>query len=285
LSDKGKIFGGERMKMSCLPVSLFSDITDGKLQLGDWIDLAADSGLDGADISIMFIKNHTDTYLRQFKKMQAEKSIPIVMCTAYPDFTHYDAMQLRREMEYLRRDIALCSELRIPYLRVLAGQAHPETPVDRGVAQAIENLRKSAQVADEYGVSLVYENHGKPGSWQYIDLTYPPDLFLKVFAGIRDTSIRVNFDIGNVTAFGADSVELLEKVFDKVETIHVSDMAEKGKFSPVAIGAGVAPIKESFSLLKKRGFDKWISIEEASFKGAQGIRDAVKTTRRLWSEA
>jgi sugar phosphate isomerase/epimerase len=273
------------MKLSCLPVSLFGDITEGRMGLSEWLDLAIDCGLDGADISIMFLKNHTNTYLGQIKKLLAEKNMPFIMCATYPDFTHYDAVQLRREMDYLRHDIALCSELNISYLRVLAGQAHPEMPVERGVDQAVTYLREAVKYADDYGVTLVYENHAKPGAWQYIDLTYPPDLFLRVLEGIWDTNIRVNFDIGNVTAYGADPLALLSRVFEKVETIHVSDMTEKGKFGPAAIGTGVAPIREVFSLLKQRGFDNWLCIEEASGGGEKGVREAIKATRRLWENA
>lgn len=273
------------IKISCLPVSLFSQIVEGKISLSEWIDMAYDCNLDGADISIMFLKNSTPVYLRQTKEMLAKKNIPVVMCTTYPDFTHYDETQRRRELDYLKRDIALCSDVGIPYLRVLAGQAHEQTPVDKGIKWAVENIRKAAQTADEYGVKLLYEDHGKPGAWDYIDFTYPPHLFLQVVEGIYDTSVGINFDIGNITAYGEDPLAVLDKVYSKVETIHVSDMAEKGVFSPVAVGTGVVPLRKTFSYLKGKDFGGWLCIEEASFKGIDGIKQAVGTVRNLWNEA
>ncbi|MGI6160447.1 MAG: sugar phosphate isomerase/epimerase family protein [Christensenellales bacterium] len=273
------------MKLSCLPVSLFQDISSGAMSVGEWFDFAAECGFDGADISMLFIHSHAHTYVQQFKRMLQSKPIPAVMCSAYPDFTHYDEQQLKREAAYFNRDIALCSELGIPFVRVLAGQAHPETDIDKGIDQAIKYIREAAKVADDYGVTLLYENHGKPGAWQYIDMTYPPELFLRVLEGIWNTSVLVNFDIGNVTAYGDDAVELLKRVYEKVGTIHVSDMKEKGTFAPTAIGTGVAPLKEAFSLLKKKGFNGWISIEEASFNGKDGICRAVEVTKKLWNEA
>lgn len=273
------------MKLSCLPVSLFPDITGGTMTLSNWIDLAADCGCDGADISSLFLQGHSFVYLEALKSMLRQKPIPIVMCASYPDFTHPDGLQRKREIAYFQRDIALCSELGIPYLRILAGQAHPGVSTQDGVAHAVSCMRKVAAFASTFGVTLLYENHGKPGAWQYIDLTYPPDLFLAVLDDVADTDIRVNFDIGNVTAYGKDPVALLERVYDRVETIHVSDMAQKGVFAPAAIGTGVAPIRDVFSLLKRRGFHGWLCIEEASFTGEVGICNAVKTTRRLWDEA
>jgi len=49
------------------------------------------------------------------------------MITTYPDFTHPCATQREREIEYLRNDIAVASQLNAKFLRVTAGQAHPET--------------------------------------------------------------------------------------------------------------------------------------------------------------
>ena len=41
------------MKLSCLPVSLYADLTDGRRTLLDWFNLAGALGLDGADISCL----------------------------------------------------------------------------------------------------------------------------------------------------------------------------------------------------------------------------------------
>ena len=43
--------------------------------------------------------------------------------------------------------------------------------------------------------------------------------------------------------------------------------------------------KEIFAFLKRRGFDGWISVEEASFTGASGIRKAADFVRRTWAAA
>jgi len=273
------------MKISCLPVSLFSEIIGGKIPLAEWFEIASRSGLDGADISMNFIQGHCATYLNSLRKIIKSSPLPLVMCTTYPDFTHPDPDQRERELAYVTSDIAVCSELGIPYLRVLAGQKHPDTKIDDGIRYAIDYLRKAAQVADRFGVKLLYEDHAKPGAWDYIDMTFPPELFLRVVDGIWDTSIGINFDTGNIVAFGADPVPIIKKVLPKIETIHVTDMAKYGEFSPVLIGTGVVPLKECFKTLKEGGFDNWLCIEEASNQGIDGVRKATENTRRLWNEA
>lgn len=273
------------MKVSCLPVSLFKEIISGSMSFQDWCLAAKQCGLDGIDISMSFIANHSPVYLESIKQILADEDVQIIMATAYPDFTHPSKIQRDREMAYFVRDIAVCAELKIKYLRVLAGQAHPETSISDGINLAIENIRNASKTADHFGVQLLYENHSKPSAWKYTDFSYPPDIFLTIVRGIWDTSTGINFDTGNFIAFGCDPLPILEKVLPKIETIHISDMKEYGTFSPVLIGTGIVPLKPIFQLLKENNFDKWFCIEEASFSGLQGIQLAVQATRKIWEEA
>lgn len=275
----------EQVKLSCLPVSLFPEITSGKMSIPQWAAEAKKLGLDGFDISVMFLKNHTPVYLRGLKEQLAEVGLPIAMACTYPDFSNPDAVQRRRELDYLRYDIAICAELGVKNLRVLAGQARPGLEREQAVQWAVEGLREAAATADAYGLQLVYEDHAKPGAWDYIDFSFPPDIFLEICAGLRGTSVGVNFDTANIVAAGWDAMPVLEQVADKICTVHVADTAEKGVFSPVLIGTGATPLHDIFAYLKRRGFDGWLCIEEASNMGLAGVAKAVENTRRLWEEA
>lgn len=262
------------MKISCLPVSLFAELQTGRMTLKQWAEVAKGIGFDGIDLSMMMILGHTQTYLDGVRRDIDSVGIPAIMATTYPDFTNPDPNQRRRELDFLRRDIALCDELRIPYLRVLAGQAHAGVGKEEGIVLASEYLHQADNIAKTYNVSLLFENHAKPGAWAEIDFSYPLDIFFKIFERIEDTEIRLNFDIGNVVAQGEDPLEVLEKVIDRVETVHVSDMAQVGKFSPTEIGTGVCPIPQVLKRLKVFGFNGWVCIEEASGHRVRGIQNA-----------
>ena len=98
------------------------------MDLVDWAGVAKEIGYDGIDISSMFLKNRTPTYLAKLRQGLADVGLPVIMMTTYPDFTHPDAIQRERELLYLQSDVALCSELGARYLRILAGQALQWTP-------------------------------------------------------------------------------------------------------------------------------------------------------------
>ena len=272
------------MKLSCLPVSFFSPIQSGAMSIGDWAVIARDCGLDAIDVSAILIKNHTPRALHSVKAELKAAGMSVTMITTYPDFSHPSDLQRRRELEYLRHDIAVASQVGARYLRVVAGQAHPETGRTEGVDWVVENFKRASAVADEYGVILLYENHSKPGAWQYADFSMPIDIFLEIYARTRDTSIKVNFDTGNPLVSGDKPVPVLAEVIDDVATLHVADNAEPGKLSPVVIGTGIVPFDEIFAFLKEHHFDGWFCIEEASNTGKEGIQAAVDFVRRSWGK-
>ncbi len=276
------------MRLSCLPVSLFGDFAEGKLDIVSWAEQAKAIGFDGFDISTMHIKNHTPTYLSTVKEGIAKTGIPLVMVATYPDFTHPDPIQREREHAYIRCDMAASAELGAKFLRVLAGQAHPEIQRQEGIDLAIHGLSKAAVRADKYSIQLVYENHAKPGAWDYIDFSFPPDIFLEVFRGIKDSPVMINFDCGNATAVAeeeGDEVKLLAAVIDKVATLHVCDMKQRGAFSPTLVGTGVTPLADLFSYANDHGFDGWFCIEEAGNLGMDGVRKAHDYVRETWAKA
>jgi sugar phosphate isomerase/epimerase len=135
------------------------------------------------------------------------------------------------------------------------------------------------------GVTLVYENHGKPGAWQYTDFSQPPDIFLEIARGTEDAGLRINFDTANATAFAEDPLGLLEEVIGRVETVHAADTAVHGELQHVLLGTGIVPFKEFFSCLKGSGWDGWICMEEAAFQGKKGVEEATRFIRQSWQSA
>lgn len=274
------------MKISCLSVSLFSAIVNGELTIKEYALLCKELNLDGFDLGIIQLKNHTPVYLNQLKRELRDIGISPAMITTYPDFTHPDALQRERELEYLRHDIALASDLGAKFLRITAGQAHPEMPINEGIKHVVDFFHRVAPVADKFGVKLVYEDHSKPGAWDFMDFSNPPEIFLSIAEKIADTNIGINFDTANILVSGNDTtIKVLEKVIDRVETIHVAETAIAGKLEPVQLGTGIAPIKEVFTTLKEHGWNKWLCIEEWGNRGVEGVVEAVKYTRKMWEEA
>lgn len=272
------------MKISCLPVSFFGDINSGRMTVGQWFDMAAGIGYDAADISAMFYSQHTPVFLGRLREQIRRSGIPLCMVAAYPDFTNPDAGQRARELTYLRRDICVTAELGGKYVRVLAGQIWEGVSKAEGIAFAVEGMLRAQETAEREGITLLFENHSKPGAWSRADFSHPTDVFLDICDRIRGSGIRLNYDTANTRIYGDDPLKVLERVIDLVETVHVADSKEENRLKPSVIGQGVMPIPAIFKRLSAYGFDGWLCVEEASATGEKGIRSAYDFVVKAWKE-
>jgi sugar phosphate isomerase/epimerase len=170
-------------------------------------------------------------------------------------------------------------------VRVTAGQAHPETGRRDGIEWAVEGLTALVETTRDSDVKLVYENHAKPGAWQYTDFSQPPEIFLEIFRQTEAVNLGINFDTGNAATFAQDPLALLSVVIPRVVSIHASDSAKKGDLRHVLLGTGITPYLEMFACLKQAGWNGWICMEEASQMGRRGVEAAAEFIRKTWEQA
>jgi sugar phosphate isomerase/epimerase len=273
------------MKLSCLPVSYFPEIISGKMTLKEWALEGTRVGLDGIDLSVLFLKSHNPEYLDNLRREIEQTGVRVAMLTSYPDLTHPDPGERERQLIRLQEDIVAASRLRADLVRVTAGQAHPGVGRSQGIEWAVSGLTRATEFARGYPLKLVYENHAKPGVWDYVDFSHPTDIFLSIVERTASVSLGVNWDTANTLAFGDEPIPVLEKVLNRVVSVHAADTSTRGQLKPVLLGTGVVPFRRMFEILRNSGFDGWICIEEASFSGRAGVKAAADFVRRVWKEA
>lgn len=270
------------MNLSCLPVSLFARLIDGEMSVAEWARYAVELGLDGIDLSVLFFPNRDSGELAQARREIESAGTRVAVMNTYPDLTHPNREERERQLDELRANIAMAADLGARMVRVTAGQAHPETARREGVSWAVDGLTQAVEVAEKHGVTLAYENHSKPGVWDYPDFSYPADVFLEIAEALKGTEVKILFDTANPVTRNEDPLALLEKVIDRTVCVHAADTGTRGKMDWVTVGTGVVPFDRIFSMLKCAGYDGWISIEEASFRGRHGVAEAVRFVREAW---
>ena len=273
------------MRLSCLPVSFFAEIIDGRMPVAEWARIGQVLGLDAIDLSILFVSPRTVDQARLLRRQIEDTGSRVAMITTYPDFTHPDAAQRRKERNLAVESVRVAEALGAELIRVTAGQAHPATGRAEGVAWAVKGLTRLVEAVRDAPVRPVYENHAKPGAWEYTDFSTPPDIFLDIARGTAPAGLGINFDTGNAAAFAADPLAMLDQVLERVVSVHVADTAVFGELKPVPIGTGIAPIRAVFERLAACGWDGWLCMEEASFQGQAGIDAAAQFVRLAWQRA
>lgn len=273
------------MRLSCLPVSFFADIIRGRMTVAEWARIGRAVGLDAVDLSILFVPDRSPVTAAALRRDIEAAGIRVAMLTTYPDFTHPDPIQRERELALERDAVEVAAALGAELVRVTAGQAHPATTRDKGIDWAVDGLTRLAENTRHCGVTLTYENHAKPGAWEYTDFSQPPDIFLEIAERTSQIGLAINFDTANAAAFARDPTELLRQVISRVKSVHAADTATVGALNPVLLGTGIVPFEAIFKRLKKSGFDGWICMEEASNRGQEGVEAAARYIRSEWGKA
>lgn len=271
------------MRISVLPVSFFQELKSGKMTLRECAEIVAEAGAEGLDVSPVFLGGASAGEVRRSRLAVEAVGLEIVMLVAYSDFTHPDHSVRQREFEQLLNLIPIAADLGAGYLRLTAGQAHPETGREEGVRWAAEGMTAAVDAAERYGVQLVFENHSKPSVWALYDFAYPADIFLEIAHRTEGSDLGILFDTANPVSRGDNPLDVLNPVIDRVRYVHASDTRAAAEgFEPVLLGTGAVPFGEIFSRLKQNGYDGWISVEEVSRMGRDGVRKAVAFVKNTW---
>ena len=81
------------MQLSCLPVSFFDDLVEGRMTVAEWARMGAAVGLDAIDLSIAMVLDRTPSGLAALRRDLEAAKMSLTMVTSYPDFTHPHAQQ------------------------------------------------------------------------------------------------------------------------------------------------------------------------------------------------
>jgi sugar phosphate isomerase/epimerase len=271
---------------------------DGSMKLSEWIRLASKLDIDGLEWYAGFLEMQDRGNWARFRKEVEElgKSIPMVCCS--PDFTHPDPVFRGEQVERQRYWIEMTEALGGSYCRVLSGQRRPELSIEEGIGYAEECIRACLPFAAERGITLIIENHYKDDFWIWPEFAQRMDVFCTLVDRIRDPRFGVNYDPSNTYLAGEDPLELLDRVVERVVTMHASDRYlkygtledlrnEEGgaegyarRLSHGEIGKGLNDYDAIFSRLRKAGFDGWISIED----GVDGMEQLERSVAFLRSK-
>ena len=284
-------------KISVFPKCYFDELTEGRRSFADWIRDAATLGGEGVE--------HYDGFFRSYEPkdvdpillvMEETGQITSMLCFS-PDFTHPDAGERARQVERQKKAIDLTARLGARHCRTLSGQRFPGLTREEGIARTVDGIRRSLDHAERRDVILCLENHYKDGTWLYPEFAQPEDVFLEILDRIESPSLGVQYDPSNATVGGYDPIGFLEKVKDRVVTMHASDryLAPGASLDALSTqdgsagyatalkhgetGTGLNDYDAIFRILAGVGFNGWISIEDG-MNGLDEIRRSGEFLKR-----
>lgn len=284
-------------KLAVFPKAFMKPLCQGGMTLNVWIDMACALNVDGLEWYAGFYEMQDSERWRGFRERVASygKTIPMMCCS--PDFTHPDVNFRLNEIDKQMRWIDMTQALGGQYCRVLSGQRRPELSTEEGVSLAAACIEACLPYARERGITLILENHYKDDFWTYPEFCQKTDAFCQLLDRVHDPHFGVNYDPSNAFLAGEDPLALLNRIRDRVVTMHASDRyliegtiedlrAEENsegyakRLKHGEIGKGLNDYDAILSTLKSAGFDGWISIED----GVDGIEQLERSVQFLRSK-
>ena len=266
-----------KAKISCLPVSLYPGFFSGERTIPQWSKQAAGLGLDCIDINALFIRDMTEEQIRQIRQ---DLTVPVLMVSAYSDFTLPDDGLRAQALQTALEDMERAAAIGAKYIRLTAGQAYPDQEDAVMCQRVYDCFSVCCEKARQLGLTILLENHSKPGAWQYIDYNFHLEHFLMLWDKLKSLPIRVNFDTANAYALG-DWKKILNAVAGRISTVHINDLASIEPLQFCLAGSGIVPMDEILDAIYATGFQGDICLEEAAFAGWEGIEKATAYTLQL----
>lgn len=285
-----------RIRLAAFPKCYLDMISHARtMSLEEWIEQAKSLDCDGLEMYEGFLwYPHDNAYLRGIRDLirQAGFEMPMLCCS--PDFTNPDPEARRGAVLHQLRMIEVAEILGGPGVvcRVLSGPRYPEVDLEQGLQWVVECIEACLPRARELEVVLGIENHYKDGHWRYPEFAQKMGVFLELIGRIEDRkNFGVQYDPSNAIVAGDDPIELLERVKDRVVSMHASDrfltpghtLDELRQtdgtlgYSPFlkhgVVGKGLNDYDRIFSILAAAGYRGWISIED----GMNGMEEMAES--------
>jgi sugar phosphate isomerase/epimerase len=265
------------------------------MTLRDWIEMGATLGVQGLEFYSGFLEDNK-AFLQETKQSLEKHGLQMPMLCCSPDFTEPDPDLLEEQIARERRMIEITAFFGGRFCRVLSGQRRPGLSIEAGVAQVVRAIKSLLPVAEKHGVILSMENHYKDSYWLYPEFAQKMDVFIAIIEQIDSPWFGINYDPSNTILAGEDPLVMLDRVKDRVVSMHASDrylnsgtledlrmeedsIGYASRLSHGIVGHGLNDYDKIFSILKSVGFSSWISIEDG-MNGVEDMRESIEFLKR-----
>ncbi len=293
----------QKVKIAVFPKGFMNELTDGRMSIFEWIEMAGTLDVDGLELYPTFLKSTSPEYLEEIKSAAAKVRLQIPMMCTSPDFTHPDENFRKQEVNRMKQMMEVMTILApdgFRSCRVLSGQNRPEVDRENGIRWTVECINELLPHAENNKIHLVMENHYKDGFWIYPEFAQKTDIYLEIFNQIHSSWFGANYDPSNAIFAGEDPIRLLAIIKHRIITMHASDRYVKEGYtlhdlknyslqgySEVlahgVIGKGINDYDQIFDHLRTIRFNNWISIEDG-VNGLDELKDSVRFLRRKVEE-
>ena len=285
------------MKIGVSSYSFEQLISSGKETQLSVVKLAKEMGFDGIEFTDLHVPDGMTEkeYAMKIREECDRYSLPVISYTIGANLLKLVEMRNDAEVERVCGKLDVAAVLGAPTLRHdaawgIEGEAGAYTGFDNVLPLLVEGCRKITNYAKTLGIKTMVENHG----------TFAQDSsrVARIITGVADPNFGALIDIGNFSCADENNAVAVGNLAPFAKHVHAKDFHIKSGNGPdpgngffrsrggnylrgAIIGHGDVPVYQCVQILKRSGYDGFISVE---FEGMEdcltGIRTGADNLRR-----
>lgn len=281
------------MKISVSSYSFQQYIRAGEMTQFDCVAKAKELGFDGIEF-IDLAGENLEEQKELAQKLREEADRVGIEINAYSiNARLYKDTQeeMDAEVERLKGQLDVAKILGVPVMRHDVcwglGKTGKSRSFDLMLPTIAENIRKVAEYAETLGIKTCSENHGM--------IVQDSDRMERLFNTVNHDNYGLLVDMGNFLCVDENPITAVSRVAPYAIHAHTKDMLVKDHPFPgyrmmsrggnylmfTAVGEGDVPVEQCLRILKKAGYDGYISIEfEGKEDCIEGISKGLKNLKK-----
>ena len=269
------------MKASVSNYSFYQYYRAGKITLPEICTKARELGFEAIEFIDMPESNPSEM-AKELKKAAADNGLEVIAYTIGARMYHDEKAAWEKELDRMKGQIELAAPLGAPLMR--HDVCYEISPIKRSfdlmLPQIAENTRTITEIAKTYGIKTCSENHGR--------IAQDSDRMERLFNAVNHENYGLLVDFGNFNGAGETPCLAVSRVAPYAFHAHAKDVLihpDKPAFESFGasrdfhrteatyIGAGDVDVLRCMKIMKKAGYDGYVSIE---FEGAMDCIEGIK---------
>jgi len=181
-----------------------------------------------------------------FEELLRKNGLELVAVYSAANFIFKDVLE--EELFKIERVAKIAKKLNAEFIVLGGGALRHDGTREEDYKAAGKGLDSAARVIAECGLKSCYHPHaGTIGfTWEQLE---------KV---MNFSSVNLCPDTAHIALGGTDNLKVIDTFFDRINYVHLKDLSGKGF---VELGEGNLPLDKIVNLLKKKGYNGWLTVE------------------------
>ncbi len=290
------------MRIAVSAYSFSQAVWQGKMTQADAVEKAKEMGFDGVEFTDLQPCERPTleqqlAYAAEIRARAEAVDLPVVAYSIGANLYQGSAEADAAEVARVKGQVDVAAALGAPVMRHDAcwglNKSGEGRSFDGMLPTVAANARQIAAYAAEKGVRTCTENHGM--------LAQDSDRMERLFTAVGHDNYGLLVDVGNFSCVDEDNAAAVSRLAPYAVHVHAKDMlllpedAEDVSNTIETrgcrhirctwVGNGSVPVKRCLAILKKAGYDGWVSLE---FEGPEdcfeGITKGLANLRRYLEE-